>query len=379
MPHLPGHIDVLDPNSIVGQGQAAGEAGGQGGLPPLGMFDNTSLGILSRMDTPGNPALGGFRGVLGLRGRREDQILAENLDVLETFSEQRGLEFTDERREEVNKILRTEAGFGGAGLFLEQEILNQPENLAAIEKASLDASTKAMEEQALRQENIRSAQLANEVAFRTGGLGAVEWSNRVQEYGEIQGDLDLLDDLLFMNQEVGAIRTGAFLEGEKARLKGAYDIRSTRLVDLGRKIIEAGALQPAELTFLQNAFPDFGTWSKWTKGQREAMLVGVRDWILDKAGVMNLLIPNNPIQLRPGQHGTLDEIMGFENPTLRGLKEFDLAALRSKKRREPDVNPFFNLAPGLETGGPTPLTPEEEAAAVQAGAGVGAATARPFR
>lgn len=377
MPHIAGHIDVLDPNSIVGQGQQAGEAAGQSALPPLGMFDTTSLGILSRMDTPGNPAIGGFRGLFGFKGRREDKLLETNVDVLETFAEQRGLEFTDERREEVNRILQTEAGFGGAGLFLGQEILNEPEALAAAEKASLMAQAKAEEEQAKRQLDIRSAQLANEVATRTGGLGAVEWAKRAETYGEIQGDLDVLADLIFMNQEVGALRTGVFVEGEEARLKGAYDIRTTRLVDLGRRLIAAGALQPAELEFLQNAFPSFELWAKWTKGQRETMLLGVVDWILDKAGVMNTLLPNNPFTLRPGQPGTLDEIMGFQNAAERGLVEFDLAAIRAQRRPADDPNPFFNLLPGLTTGGIGGLTSEQEAAALEAGAGVGAGLPRP--
>ena len=333
--HAPQNLPPIPPGfnqSLIQQGTQAGQP-----QPLPSIFQSSTLGVFGQnQGAPGDlddPTA--FGGILGFRGRRRAERLELKMESLENIAGASGIELTDEDRDQVRTIFQSSLGDAGAAAFLQEKQLRSPENVERLQDER-NAARDAAGRDITRLNIARRQELRDQSLFDTyGGLSADQWGQNVRDINDLQGGLDKIAELDMLNKRFGPIRGAALLEGEDARLKGAYEGIEGQLKDMVRLFIDARSMQQGELDFIEKVVPRFDIWADWTQGQRDANLAMLQEWGERKIRGFAVTTPNNPYPIRAGQTRDLNAILGIE--PLGELREIDLGDIPGRKRSPQQV------------------------------------------
>lgn len=323
LPPIPPGIDP----GLLQQGTAAGQP-----QPLPNIFQSSTLGVFGQnQGAPGDlddPTA--FGGILGFRDRRQKARLELKMESLENIAGASGIELTDQDRDQVRTIFQSSLGDAGAAAFLQEKQLRSPENLERIQQER-DAARTASQRDLTRLNIARRQELRDQSLFDTyGGLTAAQWGQNNRDINDLQGGLDRVEELDMLNKKFGPIRGAALLEGEDARVKGAYEGIQGQVMDVVRVLIDARSMQEGELKFIRDVVPTFDIWADWTQGQRDANLEQLRNWMQRKTEGFLATTPNTTFPARPGVARPMDQILGIE--PLGELREIDLGDVPGRKR-----------------------------------------------
>lgn len=344
-----------------------------------GTFGTATTGIFGQArEETGIPAFGGIFGVTGRQARKRVEGNIENFNNIMDAS---GIVPTEEMNADIRQAFESGMGQAGAKAIVDAHIFNSPEAIAAREEEARRA-------QQIHNDNVRAAADTHKAAVRAAkdhevfmGVDPGLVREDRQTLARYQGAVDDIADLGELVKEFGPIRGPAWLEGDRARAKQAYEDMTSRLTSVFQELFKAEAMSDRELEFIMGQIPAFDVWADMTNSQRQVALSNMNDWITREA---NSTIQSNralregsmPGTFRPGQARPLNQILATPLPTdAEEIEAAEAARIlaeqqaRAAQFTEEEPTPTQRLFPGLR--------PEPEAAVEQArrailtGAGTG--------
>ena len=239
-------------------------------------------------------------GLFNITGGRIQRAGEEMLDTARTMVESTGAEWSPEMEDRARELLQGTGGIPAILQMADNVIANSPEQQAIRAQNQADGAAALLREEQRHEITMADAQLKKGAIARYGHL----WNNipahntLTSLYGSYGGDLENIDDLLFMNERFGTTRFPIVTDDLRGALRGAYRVRTRRLFTLAQRLGQSGVITPGEIPFITEFFPTFDEWtSDFTEGERRARLVGLREWLVEKMQQADAIIPGqNPFR-----------------------------------------------------------------------------------